>query len=338
MYKIINHPGNLKFIEFYNQNNFHVILSNYGASIYQIDTPDRRGMLESVTLSPLMVKYYHNSKYYGLTVGRVAGRIKDATFKIGHDTFKMNPNEKGNLLHSGENSFAYKTFDFDIDNNEDVTNVTFKLKVKDMEDGFPGDLDLRVIYHLFKEEDALEVEYLAISSKDTILNITNHSYFNLSGNLKNTIENEMLSINKEYVGVMDDELLLKEFIKVPKLFDYRNETMISKNLFDPSIRQSPIGGYDHIFSGREPLHITLSDEKSGRKLTIDSDYRDVVIYTNNTEAGNVFPNAVMDKPFLGIAIEPCRYSDILKKNGFLLQANALYHHKIKYAFSIEEEE
>ena len=66
MYKIITHPNNLKFVEFYNKNNFHVILSNYGASIYQIGTVDKKGILEAVTLSPLMIHYYYNLKYYGL--------------------------------------------------------------------------------------------------------------------------------------------------------------------------------------------------------------------------------------------------------------------------------
>ena len=100
MFKIINHPGNLKFIEFFNNNNFHVILSNYGASIYEIDMVDNKGNLEAVTLSPLMVKYYDNPKYFGLTIGRVAGRIKDAKFVIRDKEYKIAPNEYNNLLHT----------------------------------------------------------------------------------------------------------------------------------------------------------------------------------------------------------------------------------------------
>ena len=334
MYKIIPHPNNLKFVEFYNKNNFHVILSNYGASIYQIGTVDKKGVLEAVTLSPLMVNYYYNPKYYGLTIGRVSGRIKDARFSINGVDYHSTPNERENLLHSGAHTLAYKLFDFDIDNNDDYTTVTYKINVKDMEDGFPGNLDFRVIYTLYKNEDTLDVRYLAISDKDTLLNITNHSYFNLSGNLKNTIEKQVLKINKEYILNMNDELIADGFKKVSKEFDFR-EGMAISTYFDV-LKDTLIRSYDHIFSGSEPLLLSLYDKESGRYLEISSNYKDVVVYTNNTEGTSVFPNNVYDKPYLGIAIEPQRYSKILK-NGLVQKSNELYDYHITYKFSIKEE-
>ena len=338
MYKIIPHPNNLKFIEFYNQNNFHVILSNYGASIYEIDTIDRKGQLETVTLSPLMVRYFHNPRYYGLSIGRVAGRIKDAKYEIDGVSYHLPPNEHDNLLHSGERGTAYRFFDFEIKDSPEITTVTFSTKIKDMEDGFPGDLDFRVVYSLSKFVDELDVRFLAMSSKDTWLNITNHSYFNLSGNLKSTIDDQIFSINKEKVGLMDDELIVSEFADITPSFDFRTALPIKSHLYDKEIQEGSIHGYDHIFSGNSPLRVTLYDKKSGRFLEIDSDYKDCVIYTNNTTSDAVFPNSVLDKPYLGMAIEPCRYSKIMGKSGLYHQANALYDHTIRYQFSVKEED
>ena len=206
-----------------------------------------------------------------------------------------------------------------------------------MEDSFPGDLELRVVYTMYKEEDTLNVKYLAMSNKDTVLNITNHSYFNLSGNLNRTIEEEYLSINKEYVGLMDEDLILERFIGVPKEFDFRKPIKINTYLNDREIKESMTHGYDHIFSGDEPLKVTLYDETSGRYLEVTSTYKDCVIYTNNTKSDSVLLNQTFDKEYLGIAIEPGRYHKVLDKDGYLFKANTLYNHEITYKFSIKGE-
>lgn len=333
MYKIIKHPGNLRFVEFFNRNNFHVLLSNYGASIYEIDTVDKFGALEAVTLSPIMNYYYNNPKFFGLTIGRVAGRIKDSKFNIGYTNYSLIPNEGNNLLHSGFNTLSHRFFDFDVYDKDEYTKVTYNIKVKHMEDGFPGNLELRVVYTLYKYEDKINLQFLSISDRDTILNITNHSYFNLSGNLKRDILNQKMSMNKELIGKMDDGLILEKFINVPKEYDFREEREIGKYFSSEAISTSKINGYDHIYSGKDNLHITLSDEISGRKLDITSSYKDVVIYTNNSQSNTAFLNSVFDTPYIGIAIEPQRYSNILK-NGLVQKANALYNYDITYTFSL----
>lgn len=335
MYKIISHPGDIRFVDFYNRNNFHVILSNYGASIYEIDAIDKDNNLECVTLSPIMIRYFNNDRYYGLTIARVAGRIKDAQFTVNKELFRIKPNENKNLLHSGYDTTAYRLFDFKIDDNDDETIVTYSLKIKDKEDGFPGNLDLRVVYTLYKGEDTINVRYLALSDKDTILNITNHSYFNLSGNLKSPIDDELLSVNKELLGVMDDELIISSLEDVPEEYDFRNPMPIGKYFSSEKVRETGIGGYDHLWSGKNPLHITLYSEKNGRYLEIDSNYKDVIMYTNNDASQTVFPGNTKDRPHLGIAIEPQRYSRILKNEGLMQKANQLYDYFITYKFGVK---
>lgn len=334
MYKIINHPNGLKFFEFYNQNNFHVILSNYGASIYQIDTNDLKGNLENVVMSPPMAHYYKNTKYFGLTVGRVAGRIEGGTFKINNHTYSIPTNENNNLLHSGKDTFAYKYFDFDIVDEEDYTKITYKIFVKDMEDGFPGDLELEVIYVLYKKIDGIDLEYKAISSKDTFLNITNHSYFNLSGNLKRTVVDQILSINKFKRALMDENLIIEKLVNVEKEYDFRKEMPIGTYLNSKVILSSPAGGYDDVYTDKNLSKLSLYDEISGRVLNIESNYPDLLIYTNNIPQNIIYPSRVIDEPFLGIAIEPSRLTYVLRPTSYLQKSHALYNYYIKYRFSL----
>lgn len=337
MYKIINHPVGLKFVEFYNQNNFHVTLSNYGASIYRIDMVDKDDNLETITMSPLMVKYYDNDKYFGLTIGRVAGRIVNSTIKVNNETYKLRPNENGNTLHGGPDTLAYKYFNFEIDDKDEYTDVIYSIKINDLEDDLPGNLELRVVYHLYKLFDGFDIKYYAISDRDTPLNITNHTYFNLSGDLKDTIENHTLKVNKEKICKLDKNLIVEGIEGVKAPFDFRKGVSLDSCLNNEKVRKSSIGGLDHIYTGSHPLMIEFYDKKSGRLLLINSNYKDVVMYSNNFARDNIFKNSILDVPFLGLAIEPCRYTNILKENGLTIKAHELYQYKIEYRFKIIKE-
>ncbi len=337
MYKILSRTRGVKLVEFYNDNNFHVILSNYGASIYEIDMPDKNGNLECITLTPQMGYYFNNNKCMGLTVGRVAGRIKDATFTINDKTYNIKPNEHGkNLLHSGDQGFQNKLFDFDIKDEKEYTKVIYSLFVKDLEDGFPGDLEFRATYTLYKNENIISLDYQAVSSKDTLLNITNHSYFNMSGNLKRNILDEYLTINKSYIGLMNQDSILEKLQAVPKEFDFRKEKQIGLDFRSEKVIV-PALGYDHYFADSKPTVVNLYDKVSGRNLEVTSDYNDVVIYTNNYVSNTIFINGVVDSPQIAVAIEPCRMTKVLTPDGIVQGAHKLYNYNITYKFTIKEE-
>ena len=333
MYKITNYSRGLKLIDFYNDRDFHVILSNYGASIYEIEAPDRNKKIEAITLTPQYAFYYRSSKYAGLSVGRVLGRIEKGEFTIGGRKYYITPNDRGNLNHSGEATFAYKFFDFKVEEQNEYTKVIFFLNVKDMEDGFPGDLELKVNYYLYHNQNKIRVEYQAISSKDTLLNITNHSYFNLSGNLKRDILEHELSINKGYIAKMDNDLVIKQIEVVGKEFDFRKAKEIGKDIYSDAVL-FPAKGYDHLFTGSKPLDLTLYDKESGRFLEITSNYKDVTIYTNNITDNTIYVGNVIDSPYLAIAIEPNRMSKILSSEGIIQKARTLYNYYIDYSFDV----
>ncbi len=336
MYTILTHARGIKLIDFYNDNNFHVVLSNYGASIFEIQQKNKAGILETITLSPQSSNYFNNDKFSGLTVGRVAGRIKNSEFTIGDKTYKIKSPNPNFLHHSGPKTISYRMYDFYINNFAESTKVTYVLKIKDMEDDFPGDLELRVIYSLYKKIDKITIEFQAISSKDTLLNITNHTYFNLSGNLKRNILDEYLTINKSYVSMFDKDFCLEYMEALTKEFDFRKSMKIGEYIESQKV-QNMTKGYDHYYMDKKPLELTLYDPTSNRCLEIKSDYHDVVIYTNNHENNTLYLNGVKDKKYLGIAIEPCLFSNILTKNGLVTKANSLYDHIIEYTFTIKED-
>ena len=118
--------------------------------------------------------------------------------------------------------------------------------------------------------------------------------------------------------------------------DYACMMGLGKYMYSDAVQNTVIKGYDHIFSGKDNLYLSLSDPKSGRKMEITSDYKDVVIYTNNAGSNTGFFSTIMDKKYLGIAIEPCRYSNILKENGLIQKSNEVYDHYIEYKFSLME--
>lgn len=333
MYKILNQARGLKLIDFYNNNDFHIILSNYGASVYEIEMEDRNNKRELITLTPQYAFYYNTPKYAGLTVGRVCGRIEKGEFNIGSIKYHIDPNEKGNLNHSGKNTFAFKFFDFKIEDNDDLTLVTFFLNIKDMEDEFPGDLEFRVVYHLYKNKNKMRIEFQGISSKDTILNVCNHTYFNLSGGLKRNILDHELSINKGYVAKMNDDLLLKHIEVVSKEFDFRKPRDIGRYIYSDEVL-FPAKGYDHLFTGSKPLELSLYDSVSGRYMEVKSTYKDVTIYTNNISDNTIYLGDVIDSPYLGIAIEPNRMGGIFTKDGIILKARTLYNYYTDYTFEV----
>ena len=333
MYKVINQARGLKLIDHLNNNNFHIVLSNYGASVYLIEMLDRNNRKEIITLTPQYAYYYNNSKYAGAIIGRVAGRIKNGDFKLNDKPYHVNTDGKKYLLHSCLSTSAFKLFDFKIDEIAEETKITFYLFTKDMEDGFPGDIELRVIYHLFMNENKMRIEIQAISSKDTVLNISSHIYFNLSGNLRRDILNHELTINKGYFYTCDANLIPVEKTVVTKEFDFRMPKLIGKDIYSDDVL-FPTKGYDHLFTGSKPLDISLYDKESGRCVNIKSSYTDVTIYTNNQTDNYIYLGDVADSPHLGIAVEPNRLSKFYSPDGLTLKARTLYNHYIDYIFEI----
>ena len=176
-----------------NSNNMKAVLTNFGAILVSLFVPDKDEKIDDVVLGfDTLEKYFANDIcYFGSTVGRNSNRVKDASFVLNGITYNLDKNERGkNNLHSGFNPYNKRLWDYSI--NEDTNSVSFNLISKDGDQGFPGEFNITVTYTL-TDDNELKINYYGKSTKDTIANMTNHSYFNLSGhNSRNSYESKTI--------------------------------------------------------------------------------------------------------------------------------------------------
>lgn len=169
-----------------NSNGIIAKLTNYGAILVSLFVPDKNGNLDDVVLGfDNLEKYFTNDVcYFGSTVGRNSNRVKNASFVLNGITYNLDKNERRkNNLHSGFSPYNKRLWDYSV--NENSNSVSFNLISPDGDQGFPGEFNITVAYTL-TDDNELKIEYNGFSDKDTIANMTNHSYFNLSGhNMRN---------------------------------------------------------------------------------------------------------------------------------------------------------
>ena len=272
-----------------NSKGMKVSVTDYGATIVHIIVPDRDGKMADVSLGYDDVKGYdENGTYYGAFIGRNGNRIGGATFTINGVKYELDKNDGPNNLHGGfkgYNNFFYETECFD--DVEGELSVEMSRLSPDMEQGFPGNLDITVTYTL-TEENELAIEYLAVSDKDTVVNLTNHTFFNLAGHDSGTILDHKVQIDADYFTPTDDRLIptgeLRPVEGTP--MDFREETVIGDRIdadYEP-LKQA--GGYDHNYvlnnSGEDVEYVgSLYDPKSGRKMEIFTDLPGMQLYAGN---------------------------------------------------------
>lgn len=271
-----------------------VSLISYGAAIQSIKSPGKDGKFENVVLGYEDLKGYEaNDYYFGVTVGRVAGRIAGAEFQLNGETYKLAANNGRNSLHGGPEGFWNKVWNAGEIKSEDADIIEFFLKSPHLEEGFPGEIEMVVRYIL--RGDTLTVEYCGNSDRDTILNLTNHSYFNLSGNKKEDIFSHTLQIDSEKYLEVDSENIPSEIKMVEStLFDFRKEKQITD------------GHYDNPFILEDSRKMIYSHPVSGRTLEVVTDQPAVVVYAGwflpERNMGlcletQDYPNAVNDARF-----------------------------------------
>lgn len=256
-----------------------VDVSNYGCTIMKLLCKDKDGNFEDVVLGyETIEEYFDRDAYLGALVGRVANRIGDGTFKLGDNTYTLAINNGPNHLHGGIKGFSYQVFDYEI---MDHDSIKFFYVSKDEEEGYPGNLQLEVTYSL--RDTAFVITYKAESDKDTIINLTNHSYFNLSGK-KEDIQNHYLQVHADEFACIDKDGLptgwIEDVTKTP--FDFRELTKIKDVITKEHEQLLLANGLDHPFLfNTNKDQVILIDKNSGRKLTVSSTLPGAQIYTAN---------------------------------------------------------
>jgi aldose 1-epimerase len=256
-----------------------VVVTNFGCTIVKVLMKDKHGNIDDVVLGyDEMEKYATLDAYLGALVGRVANRIKKGHFELNGKEYNLAINNGPNHLHGGIKGFSYQTFDYEI---KDDHTVEFHYLSKHMEEGYPGNLDLKAIYTL--EGDTLTIRYVGTTDEDTLINITNHSYFNLSGKKEN-IYNHLLVMKADKFACVDpDGLTTGEFRDVKGTpFDFNEPALIGERVVMEDEQLKLGNGFDHpfVFNTDKDQSILIHKE-SGRKLTVSTTLPMAQIYTAN---------------------------------------------------------
>ena len=327
-----------------NSNGLTAKITNFGAVLVSLLVPDKNGKTDDVVLGfDTLEKYFNNDVcYFGSTVGRNSNRVKNANFVLNGVTYNLDKNERGkNDLHSGFSPYNNRLWDYSI--NEGNNSVSFTLLSPDMDQGFPGEFNISVTYSLDNDNN-LKIEYTGVSSKDTIANMTNHSYFNLSGHNSGTAMNQELYINADKYVEVDSELiptgLLKDVKNTP--MDFRKPTKIGLRINDNFKQFEYTGGYDHSFvinksnPGIEKIAV-LSDKQSGRTMEVYTDSVGVQFYAGNFIENNKIlgKENCSYKNRCGICLETGFLPDSMNQPSFgspVLKAGNIYNTTTIYKF------
>ena len=324
-----------------NKNGFEVSCMNYGCVITEILASNRTEQYENVVLGYDTFEVYgQNAQYLGAMVGRVAGRIKGGSFSLGENIYNIPTNENSNHIHGGPKGMSRVLWDATVLEGEHETTIEFTYFSKDGEEGFPGNLEMKVAYTILNDEDTLSITYNGISDKDTLVNVTNHSYFNLSGNLKrDVLEHELTMDSPVYLELNEMFLPTGNLVSVDgTVFDFRGGRKIADGAASAHPQNVLVGnGYDHPFllNENEP-RMVLADEVSGRRLVVTTTESAVVLYTGNSLEGSKMRGQQL-REYLGVCLETQGPPDSIHHPHFpssILQAGDEYKSTTTYSFGI----
>jgi aldose 1-epimerase len=316
---------------------------NYGCIITKIITPDQDGHYENVVVGYDTFKEYENDSYFlGAVIGRVAGRIKAGSFEFNGKQYSLAKNERHNHLHGGNKGFNQIIWNAEVFENKQEIGVHFSYVSPDGEEGYPGNLKVDVTYTL-NNKNELSIRYSGVSDKTTLLNMTNHSYFNLSGNLKRDILHHSLLIKSDQFLELNEELLPtgKMLDVTGTAFDFTSERFIQSGVVSEHPQNKLAGeGYDHPFL-LHTLHdqeIVLKDSESGRILTIETDEVAVVVYSGNQMKSELeLAGGVPSRKYMGICLETQGLPDAIHHPLFpswILEKEKEYSSTTTYKFGI----
>lgn len=323
-----------------NDSGMSVSCLNYGCVITKVLVPDRNGRFENVVLGFDHFKdYLELSPYFGAVVGRVAGRIKDAEFELDGDEFQLTANEDPNHLHGGKQGFNSVIWKTEFIEQDDAIGLRFSYLSRDGEEGYPGNLDTDILY-LLSNSNELSITYQARTDRKTLVNLTNHSYFNLSGNLKRDCCEHVLHVESDSFLELGPDLIPTGKMLNCKgtSFDFNQGRVLQTGIKSSHPQNVLAGnGYDHplVFNKLGENTITLSEKESGRSLLVTTDQPCVVVYTGNYLAGPYSIYGVRAKNYLGVCLETQGLPDAIHQADFpsvVLNPGEEYYTTTKYRF------
>ena len=269
-----------------NKNGMRVEISNFGATIVGLYVPDKKGKIENVVMGyDKLFDYYRNWHSIGCSVGPNANRIANATFSLDGEKYELEKGRDGHNLHS-HFSLSYQKRIWIVDSHSE-NEISFYMKCADGEMGFPGNKENRITFTV-TEENELKIHYYVTTDKKTIVNMTNHSYFNLSGDLSSSVKKHILWLDCPYYTPIGEHGIPTGEIKSVEgtFMDFTGGRLLKDGLMSKCPELKVTYGYDHNFCVRDWDKTvkkigSLYEEKSGRFMEVYTDLPGVQIYTGN---------------------------------------------------------
>lgn len=269
-----------------NNNGMRVQIMNFGGVIRSIEVPDRNGDIADVVLGfKTLEEYFQNDIYFGAIVGRNANRVANARFHLYDREYVLEQNNATHNLHSGSGGLSFRLFRSEVHTFNNLPVLLLTCTLEDLADGFPGSLTINLMYAL-TDENALMIDYRAVSDKDTVINLTNHSYFNLAGHASGTVYGHVLELNAGFYTPADETCLpTGEILQVAGTpFDFTVAKPIGKDISSSYPQLAQFGGYDHnyVLGGGDYRKVaTVTEPQCGRMMELYTDLPGVQFYTGN---------------------------------------------------------
>ncbi|MGO4773147.1 aldose epimerase family protein [Flavobacterium sp. W22_SRS_FK3] len=324
--------------------NIQAAFTNYGGRLISLLVKNNKNEFVDVVVGFKSIKDYQNSteKYFGATIGRVGNRIAKGKFSLNGKNYSIPINNGENALHGGTKGFEGVVWDAEKTNEH---TVVFTYISPDMEMGFPGNLKVKVTYSVTNDNE-VKIEYEATTDKTTIVNLTNHAFFNLNGEGRGTILNHIIQFNaKEYTPV-DKGLIptgkIESVTGTP--FDFFTPHTIGERIKSDNIQLKNGGGYDHNFvlkhkNKEEMIHLgSITGDLSGVVMNVYTEEPGFQFYTGNfMQSKNTFKSGAKDDYRTAFALETQHFPDTPNQSNFpsiTLEPKAVYHTISLYKFSV----
>ena len=317
-----------------NDDGFEVTITNYGGAVVSLLAPDRNGSFGDVVLGfDTLEDYVQNPLYFGPLIGRHANRIARGKFSLDGVEYQLTQNDGVNHLHGGFRGFDKRVWDVREQTDRDAVSLGLEYLSRDGEEGYPGNLRAEVVYMLSGNE--LRINYQATTDRDTIVNLTNHSYFNLA--CGGDILNHELTLKADaFTPVSEDLVPTGEIRAVANSpWDFTEGKAIGKDL-------AAAGGYDHNFvlnNWNKSLRTAarLYEPTSGRTLEILTDQPGMQFYSGNFLDGSFTgKGGMVYNKYAGLCLEPQHFPDAPNHPNFpstVLRRGEVYRHESVYRFT-----
>jgi aldose 1-epimerase len=320
-------------------------VTNYGARIVTINVPDKNGTIDNVTMgSEKFESIVKGDMFGGAVVGRYANRIANAKFTLDGVEYNLPVNNKPNTLHGGRNGWFSKVWNAEIPENKKQPSVKFSYISPDMEEGFPGTVTIEVTY-TWTDKNEIIIDYAASTDKKTVINVTNHAYFNLHGAGKGYIFDHLLTLGAStYTPFNATKIPTGEIRPVKGTpFDFTTPRPIGDKIGE-TYENAVIDGYDHNFvlDNKGKVDATVFDPVTGRVMEVLTDQPAMQFYSGNglqwkksagTSSGTVTTRS-------GFALETQHYPDSPNHPGFpstTLSPGEKFKSRTIYRFSVRKE-